>query len=196
MPRRGQWAKAIRTLSTPPILAVALLIVLAVQKGVSFAAGADFVVSLACLGIFPLLAYPLAHRLPATEHMGREGERKLAFAFCLLGYSLLMLYGIAFRRGPQLMLVYETYFFSGGILAILNAIFHVRASGHACGTTGPVLLAGYLLGWQWAVPFALVFLLAAWASITLNRHTLSEYLIGSICCAGGFFIACLLPNMI
>lgn len=192
MLHKERLAKIVRILSTPPLLAVALLIVSAVQRPETFSTWVDFAVSLACLGIFPLLAYPLAHKLPATEHMGREGERKLAFTFCLLGYTILVVYGVAFRQNPQLMLIYETYFFSGGILAVLNAVFHVRASGHACGATGPVLLAGCLLGWQWSLPFALPFVLSAWASIILRRHTGMEYFTGSVCCVVGFFLAWLL----
>ena len=196
MSKKEQWSKVVRIFCTPPLLAVALLFLLAMQHLYVFSSWVDFAVSVICLGVFPLLAYPTARFFPIINQKGREGERELAFVFCLLGYTFLMLYGICFKWNPQLLLISETYFFSGWILALFNAVFHVRASGHSCGTTGPILLAGYLLGWQWATPFTLLFLLAAWASITLKRHTRTEFFMGSICCIGGFFIAWVLIHII
>lgn len=113
----------------------------------------------------------------------------LAFIFCLLAYTFLYIYGLCFSVSHRLLFVYECYLFSFLLLAAVNVFCHVRASGHACGTTGPLLLAGCLAGWQWIIPFFVVFLLVIWASVTLQRHAVEEFLLGSACCVGGFLIA-------
>lgn len=189
------WAKWVRVLTTPQISAIALVTLLAVQRPEMFRGIWDYSVSVFFLGIFPLLAYPIAHIIPTTRSMGREGERGLAFIFCLLGYLILYLYGLCFSVDRQLFLLFETYFFSGLILAAVDVCFHIKASGHACGTTGTILLAGGVLGWQWSMIFVLVFLLSAWASLTMERHTTQEFILGSICCVGGFVMGWL-HNMI
>ena len=182
------WAKWVRILTTPQISAIALVSLLVVQRPEMFRGTQDYSVSIFFLGIFPLLAYPIARIIPTTHSMGRKAERGLAFIFCLLGYLIVYVYGLCFSVDRQLFLLFETYFFSGLILAAVNVCFHIKASGHACGTTGAILLAGSFLDWKWSMIFALVFLLSAWASITLERHTVQEFMLGSICCVGGFAI--------
>lgn len=189
------WAKWVRILTTPQISAIALVSLLAVQQPEMFRGMWDYSVSIFFLGMFPLLAYPIARIMPTVRVMGRKGERRLAFIFCLLGYLILYLYGLCFSVDRQLFLLFETYFFSGLILAAVNVCFHIKASGHACGTTGAILLAGSFLGWHWSMIFALVFLLSAWASLTLERHTTQEFMLGSVCCVGGFTVGWL-HNMI
>lgn len=182
------WAKWVRILTTPQLSAIGLVSLLVIHRPEMFHGRWDYSVSVFFLGIFPLLAYPIARVIPATRSMRREGERWLAFIFCLLGYLVLYVYGLCFSVDGQLFFLYETYFFSGLVLAAVNACFHINASGHACGTTGAMLLAGSYIGWQWSVIFALIFLLSAWASLTLERHTSQEFLLGSVCCVGGFAI--------
>lgn len=188
MSEKEWWAKWVRILTTPQISAIALVSLLVIQRQEMFCGIWDYLVSVFFLGIFPLLAYPIARIIPTTHSMGRKAERGLAFIFCLLGYLILYVYGLCFSVDRQLFLLFETYFFSGLILAAVNVCFHIKASGHACGTTGAILLAGSFLDWQWSIIFALVFLLSAWASITLERHTVQEFMLGSICCVGGFAI--------
>lgn len=185
---KERWAKCVQILTTPQVLAITVVSLLMVQRPEMFRGMWDYGVSVFFLGIFPLLAYPIARIMPTTRIMGREGERWLAFIFFLLGYLILYIYGLCFSVDRQLVLLYETYLFSGFILVVVNAFFDVKASGHGCGTTGAILLAGCFIGWQWSMFFALIFLLSAWASLTLEQHTTQEIMLGSICCVGGFAV--------
>lgn len=188
MSGKERWAKLVRILTTPQVTALALVSLLAVRRAELFRGAWDYGVSVFFLGIFPLLAYPAARLIPAARRVGREAERRLAFLFCLLGYLLLYIYGLCVRVDRRLFLLYEMYLFSGLILAAVNVLFQRKASGHACGTTGALLLAGCFLGWRWSMLFVLIFLLSAWASLALERHTVREFMIGSLCCVGGFVI--------
>lgn len=194
MSRKERRAKWIRILTTPQISAMILVSILAVRRKAIFHGIWDYGVSVFFLGIFPLLAYPIAHVIPAVRGMGRKGERQLAFVFCLLGYLILNIYGLCVCVDQRLSLLYEMYFFSGLILVSVNVFLHIKASGHACGITGPILLAGSLMGWQWSAIFTVVFLLSAWASLTLERHTMREFILGSACCVAGFVIGMILMN--
>ena len=84
------WAKLVRILTTPQISAIALVSLLAVQQPEMFCGMRNYSVSIFFLGIFPLLAYPIARIMPTVRVMGRKGERGLAFIFCLLGYFKLI----------------------------------------------------------------------------------------------------------
>ena len=88
------WAKWVRILTTPQISAIALVSILVIQQQEMFCGIWDYLVSVFFLGIFPLLAYPIARIIPTTHSMGRKAERGLAFIFCLLGYLILYVYGL------------------------------------------------------------------------------------------------------
>ncbi|MDV3429060.1 MAG: hypothetical protein LIR50_18870, partial [Bacillota bacterium] len=60
----------------------------------------------------------------------------------------------------------------------------IKASGHACGVMGPVLICIYFLGkYSWF--FLLIIPIVFWSRLKMGRHTLRELLLGtsvSFCC--------------
>lgn len=180
-------AKLVRVLSIPPVMVVLLIIALATQRSDVYASIEQVTVSVVCLAAIPALAYPVAAMIPSIRKKGRDGQRNLAFGFTAVGYVIGCLYS-ALRPVPRLFpFVHLTYLFSLLILVFFNRGLHVKASGHACSLTGPVGFACMFLG---PIPIALGFLLyaaVAWASIRAKRHTMTEFLLGTLSCllAGG-----------
>jgi hypothetical protein len=77
-----------------------------------------------------------------------------------------------------LLIIYLTYLISGISLVLLNKVFKIKASGHACGVAGPVFSLIYFLG-PWML-FGLLLLPGVyWASLRMDRHDKSELLIGT-----------------
>lgn len=70
------------------------------------------------------------------------------------------------------------YLFSGAFLSFVNKGLKIKASGHACGISGPITLLINLIGinmlWLYLL-MPVVF----WARINLDRHTLRELIIGT-----------------
>lgn len=67
----------------------------------------------------------------------------------------------------------------GGMLAFINKIVKVKASGHACGVSGPITLLYHFLG----VPALWLFLLLPivfWARINLKRHSFKDLVTGTL----------------
>ena len=139
-------AHAVRILSIPPVMVSLLVLVLAAFAPDVFASGLEIFAMLLFLAIIPLLAYPLSWAIPRIRRKGREGQRNLAFALTAAGYVLGWLYGVLVSRNREQILVYTIYLVSLLLLLLWNKVFRLRASGHGCSVTGPVLLAGWYLG--------------------------------------------------
>lgn len=180
-------AKAVRIATVPPVMVTALILILTFACSGVVKSGVEAGAAIVCLGVLPVLAYPLQGLFPSWRSRGREGQRKLAFLFSLIGYTLALLFGIAAKAGRAMMLVFWTYFISVLLLTLCNAVIKVRASGHMCSVAAPMLLLVYFLDWRAAVPCALLFGLVAWSSVMLKRHTTGEVVLGS--CVGGFGFA-------
>ena len=163
-------AHAVRILSIPPVMVSLLVLVLAAFAPDVFASGLEIFAMLLFLAIIPLLAYPLSWAIPRIRRKGREGQRNLAFALTAAGYVLGWLYGVLVSRN------------------------RLRASGHGCSVTGPVLLAGWYLGLPGIVVSALCYVLIFWASVTAKRHKWDEFLGGSVLCFAACGISWLLCN--
>ena len=71
-----------------------------------------------------------------------------------------------------------TYLLSGAITALLSA-FKFRSSGHACGFSGPIFLLSYAVSPWFTAGFVLLAPIF-WASLTLKRHTFSEFVCGTL----------------
>ena len=61
----------------------------------------------------------------------------------------------------------------------------IRASGHACSCTLPYLILSYYFGRGAAIICLILYLAEGWASVELKRHTIKEFL-------GGTIVACLI----
>lgn len=171
-------AKIIRTLTVPPVMAALLLSAIYVFRPDFYGSVLNFIVSLATIALFPLLAYPLQRFISPFKHEGREGQRRLAILLSNLGYILGLISVFFSNHTQERLILHLTYFLSGVLIFVFNRFVKIRASGHACGATGPVAA----LIWLFGLPALgmLIFLAAVyWASLTAKRHTLPELLCGS-----------------
>lgn len=185
-------SKLVRVITVPPVLIGVLLALLWFCAEGVFSGVSTLVFSFLFLAVIPVLAYPVSVILPSVRRGGRNAQRSLAFVFSLVGYLGVVVYGFAAGVTRRLMLLYLTYFLSALILTFFNKALKIRASGHACAVTGPLLLPAYYIGWQWLAPCLLVLGLVYLSSLILKRHSLRELLTGSACSAAGFLLCLLL----
>lgn len=76
-------------------------------------------------------------------------------------------------------ILFLSYVISIAALLILNAVFRLHASGHACSTTAPVFLLTWKLHPLFMIPSVLLIAAVYRSSLKLSRHTLPQLLIGS-----------------
>lgn len=167
-------AKIIRVLSVPPIMVSIFILILAFNKNNIFRNSEEIITMIVFLGLVPALAYVLSGIIPAVRSKGREGQRKLAFVTNLVGYGIALLWAVLTNVSKELLLICLTYFLSVVFLSICNKGFRFRASGHASGFTGPLVLMIYFLGWKVIAPVLIIAALIVWASLYLKRHTIKE----------------------
>lgn len=176
-------AKLIRVISVPPVMVTGIVVALARATDVVFRTPAEALLTILFLAAVPLFAYPFSHLLPKVRARGRAGQRDLAMVLSALGYAGGWLYGYLSHVTPALLAVFTAYLFSVLLLMIFNKLLFIRASGHACSVTGPLLLAAWFIG-GWIVPAAaLLYALIFWASVYAGRHTRGEFLTGTALCA-------------
>ena len=130
----------IRKLTVPPIFAMALLLVMYFMHPFCFSSVWQLIWGLFFLGILPILGYPLQKYIPYFKEKGREGQRTLAMIFSVTGYVLGTLTAFLTQSSSQLCDIYLEYLLCGITMLIFNKVFHLKASGHACGIAAPVLL--------------------------------------------------------
>ena len=185
-------AHAVRIVSAPPVMVAALLVLLWFFREDVYGGAPEFFVSLLCLAVLPVLAYPVSVLIPAIRQKGRDGQRSLAIYFSAVGYLAVFIYGFAAQVGRNLMLVYAGYFFSVVIILLFNKLLHVRASGHACSVSGPLMYTAYFLGLWGIVVGTALWGIIFWASLVMKRHTVSEFILGTATCLASFFSALLI----
>ena len=186
-------AHVIRIISIPPVMVSLLVLVLALFADRFFSSKMDVAAMLVCLALIPLAAYPLSWMIPYVREKGREGQRNLAFVLSLAGYVLGWFYAKFFNPNRHQIFVYTIYLLSVLLLLLWNKVFHLRASGHGCSVTGPVVLAGYYLGLVGIIIGTACYLSIFWASVSAKRHKWDEFLGGSVLCifaCGLAWLAC------
>lgn len=188
-------AKIIRIITVPPIMILGLIIILSSLKNDIFQNNTQIIISIFFLGIVPILAYPLQPILPKFKHKGREGQRELAFILNIVGYILAVIVGYFMAVDPKLQFIYNTYLISVILLTILNKVFHIRASGHACSATGPLLFLVYFIGFKAIFPCIIIGCGTIWASLTLKRHTKMDITTGALTCILAFVFAWVIKIM-
>lgn len=182
----------IRVISIPPIMIFALLTILYRSDPGMFLTQRDLVMSLICLALIPALAYPLSALIPALHRKGREGQRTLALFLSAFGYLLAWVYGLISACSSKLFLIYTTYLLSVIILLIFNKVIKLRASGHACSISGPIVFACCFLGTKAVVTSISMYSMILWASLASKRHTLKEFAFGTLTCILAFGISALI----
>ena len=179
-------AHAVRVISVPPVMVVILLTLLYTLRYTVITTAADMVVSLLGLTVLPILAYPVAYAIPAYRKKGREGQRSMAMYFSTVGYVAVFVYGLLTDVGVGLMHIYAGYLFSVVIILVSNKVFKVRVSGHACSVSGPLVFSGYFLGSGGIAVGAVCWVAILWASLVMKRHTVKEFLLGTLTCLVAF----------
>lgn len=159
-------------------MALILLLVLYFTKEGFFGNTINFILAIIFLAVFPILGYPLQPVVPYYKDKGREGQRDLAMWMSIAGYVLGVVTAAVMPVSRYLMIIYLTYLISGVSLVLLNKVFKIRASGHACGVAGPVFSLIYFLG-PWVLFGVLLLAAVYWASLKMKRHNGSELLIGT-----------------
>ncbi len=180
-PDRGAvWyiAKAIRVITVPPVMAIAAFSIFLLSEG--FYSGLwEYFAAVGFIALLPMLAYPLQGVLPPFKNCGREGQRSLAMILSCLGYILGVITALAFGAEKTTLTVFLAYLFSGSSLFVINKAFRFKASGHACGITGPAACLAYFIGSFALVAALLVFALAMWSSVYMKRHSVSQFVVGA-----------------
>ena len=181
-------AKGLRIATIPPVL-VTLLLSLLYASGLGIINGMHgLLFGIIFLALIPASAYPLSTVIPSVRARGRDGQRRLAFVTSISGYTLGTLYAFSAGVSDEYRTLFITYLVSVIILTFFNKILKIRASGHACGTFGPMLPTVYFLGWQWLFPCAAICAGVIWSSLHLARHTKSELFFGALCSVSSFVI--------
>ncbi|MGN1015074.1 MAG: hypothetical protein ACI4PM_06935 [Butyricicoccus sp.] len=188
---KGTIAKILRIITVPPVLVTALVLLLTRQNenDLVFARSSEMLLAVVLLGIVPVLAYPAAAVFPQVFGDHREGQRTAAFVFSLIGYTLAMMLGYILSVGDNLQLVFNTYFLSVVFLTVCNKGLHLRASGHMCSVTGPLIFLMYFTGWTAVIPCVVLGIAVAWSSLYLKRHTVCDLLMGAVVCLLAFLCA-------
>lgn len=172
-------AEIIRIITIPPIEALVMLLILYGGRREEFGTSGNLLMALLFLTVIPIASYPIASGKKNREE-NRNHQRKMAFIFNFVSYLTVMLLGYCMGCSRMLQWILNDYFLAVMILTIINKVFKIRASGHACSCTLPYLILSYYLGWV-AVIICMVFYLAEfWASVVLKRHTVKEFLLGSV----------------
>lgn len=175
------FTKTVRVLTVAPIMALATLITLWLLVPSVFDGRMGlFLLAILFLTVLPLLAYPLQPLIPGFKGKGREAQRNLAMLFAVGGYILGCITNLFLDAPPQLWLVYLEYLLSGLVILILNKVFHLRASAHACGVAGPAVMLAYFGVYAALIVGAVLYAAAFWASIMMKRHTWQQYLGGTV----------------
>lgn len=172
------FAKWIRVITVPPVLALSMLLILRRVFGDFFASIPSLAETILFLSVIPACAYPAVGFKGGED--ARNRQRKLAFALNLVGYTGALLLAIIDRSSRMLLAITSAYFTAVLLLTILNKAFHIKASGHACSCVLPFLFLIYWLGPGAAAACILIYMAEFWASVSLKRHTVREFLLGTI----------------
>lgn len=170
-------AKIIRVLTTAPVLAVFLCTLLRLLLPGSFASDGHYFAALGFLTAAPLSAYPISCAIPSLRKKGRDGQRNLALVFSLAGYIGGFLFAMLDGGTATEKVMFGTYLISGIGIAVCT-LLHFKASGHACGCSGPIaMLALYANPW-FLIGYALL-TPVFWASKKLGRHSTAQLVAGA-----------------
>ena len=182
-------AKIVRVATVPPVMIGGLLLLLMLRPCGTMRGAVDAVVSVGAFALLPALAYPLSMIVPKWRAGGRTLQRRLAIILTVVGYVCAFAYSMAAECSDGLRMLTVGYAATVVLLAAINAFTHVHASGHASGSTGPILYASYMYGAAAALPGLLLYCAIIWASLKRKSHTLREFLCGTGICFVGFALS-------
>lgn len=171
-------ARLISVITVVPIVAFGVVTALYIaEKGIFSTYW--YLFSLLFLSLIPISAYGLKNVFPAYKNSGRSGERKLAFIFGTTSFTLGAVFCFIFKAPDVVKIIFLAYMISSILLSISNAVIKLKASGHACGVSGPLLLIVFFLGYKLWYVFLLL-PVVFWARLKMERHTAKELLWGTL----------------
>lgn len=173
----------IRKLTVPPMFALLFLILLYIVHPEYYGGIGQFAGGIFALVVLPLSAYPIQKYIPPFKDRGREGQRSLAMIFSFIGYLAGTLMAFVTSAPAELKIVYLEYLFCGAAILLFNKVFHLKASGHACGISGPVFLLAYFKLYIPAVVGAAMIVPVYVSSLKTQRHTVGQLAGGSMIAA-------------
>ena len=168
--------KIIRIITVAPIAAAAAVTLLFIHGGF-FINNLHFAAALITLTVFPLLAYPVSLVKKADER--RKFQRSLAIVFSVAGYIGGTLFSFLTNTTDGEKVLYLTYLLSGIAIAFSSFVLKKKSSGHACGIAGPVALLAYYINPLYLLGLLLL-LPVGYASLKMKRHTLPQFICGSV----------------
>lgn len=172
-------AKIIRIITISPVIAFLLCTTLLVFRNDTFIGWYDYLITIFCLCILPVLAYPIERKFHIIKGDTRKGERSLAVIFSVIGYIIALTLAFILKTPRLEKVLLLTYFISGVMIAIYSFIFKDNASGHMCGLTGPIAMLVYLYGW-WFLFLGIIMIAVIWSTLKLKRHNIHQIIVGSI----------------
>lgn len=171
--------KVIRKITIPPVFAAFLLITVYFTNTNHIGSIWHLVGAIFFLSVLPTLAYPLQKYFPKYKDRGREGQRSLAMIFSFVGYLLGTVIAFVFLVPVELKIIYLEYLFCGIGMLLLNKVFKIKASGHACGIVGPVIMFLYFGLYIPAIIGTALVLPVYISSVRTKQHTLPQLIGGS-----------------
>lgn len=188
-------AKVMRIITVPPLLALLLITYLYFGAEGYFNSPIEALIVILCIVVCPIIAYPICFIVPALRRGGREKERSMAFITTTIGYFFLFPTILFAGITTSLSVICLTYFLSVIFLLIFNKL-GLRASGHACGVFGPLLVFIYAGGSYMIAPVIILSAMTIWSSLILGRHSLKELLFGASCSTVAFIVSFLIFTLI
>ena len=172
--------KIVRRFTVPPVFAATLLFTVYFTHQGYFGSVWHLVASLFLLAIVPVLAYPLQRFIPGYKDRGREGQRTLAMIFSFAGYLLGVISAFVFSAPIELKIIYIEYLICGIGMILINKVFKIKASGHACGIVGPIIMLAFFGLYIPAAAIAALLIIPVFvASVVTREHTAPQLLFGS-----------------
>ena len=171
--------KTIRKVTIPPVFAALFLSLVYLTYPAYFGSPMHWIGAVFFLAVLPTLAYPLQKYLPKYKNRGREGQRSLAILFSIAGYLLGTAASFVCSAPAELQFIYVEYLLSGIGMLLLNKGFHIKASGHACGIVGPVMMCLYFGLYLPALIGAMLILPVYISSVRTGQHTVPQLFGGS-----------------
>ncbi len=170
----------IRKITIPPVFASLLLVLVYLFDPTHPGSIWQLLGGIFFLAVLPVLAYPLQKYIPGFKDKGRDGQRTLAMIFSFVGYLAGTVVAFACSAPPAWKLIYLEYLLCGISILVFNKLLRLKASGHACGIVGPVLLLIYFRQYIAALLGALLIVPVYIASIRSKRHTPKQLVGGSL----------------
>lgn len=187
--------KLIRIITVAPFMALLLTTLLYLNDPSMFGGISQYLASIFFLTVMPVLAYPLQPFILGFITKKRDGQRRLAFITAFLGYICGIIFAVVTKAPLTMHVIYWTYFLSVSLLTLFNGFTPWKASGHACGVCGPIVVMVYYLG-PVALVSILLYIAMFWASVKMNRHTPLELILGGLDSVAAFAIVIFVIHII